>query len=86
MIHGLLGPTQAHLSVTQINSTRFYLIRIVELIMCLEYLKNEILKIRSLKIENFEMNLKFENFELGFWKFGFEIKNLNFIKLRFGNL
>ena len=32
------------------------------------------------------MNLKFENFELGFWKLDFEIKNLNFINLRFGNL
>ena len=31
------------------------------------------------------MNLKFENFELGFWKLDFEIKNLNFIKLIFGN-
>ena len=26
----------------------------------------KILKIRSLKIENFEMKFKFENFELGF--------------------
>ena len=32
--------------------------------------KIEILKIGSLKIDNFEMNLKFENFELGFWKLG----------------
>ena len=32
------------------------------------------------------MNLKFENFELRFWKLGFEIKNLNFIYLRFGKL
>ena len=31
------------------------------------------------------MNLKFENFELGFWKSDFEIKNLNFINLIFGN-
>ena len=32
------------------------------------------------------MNLKFKNFELGFWKLDFEIKNLNYINLRFGNL
>ena len=32
------------------------------------------------------MNLKFENFELGFWKLDFEMKNLNCINLRFGNL
>ena len=32
------------------------------------------------------MNLKFENFELGFWKLDFEIKNLNFINMRFENL
>ena len=30
------------------------------------------------------MNLKFKNFELGFLKLNFEIKNLNFINLRFG--
>ena len=35
----------------------------------------ENLKIRSLKIENFEMQLKFENFELGFLKLDLEIKN-----------
>ena len=29
------------------------------------------------------MNLKFDNFELRFWKLDFEIKNLNFINLRF---
>ena len=46
----------------------------------------EILKIRSLKIENFEMKLKFENFELEFWKLDFEIKNLSFINLRLRNL
>ena len=45
----------------------------------------EILKIRSLKIENFEMKLKFEKFELRFWKSDLEIKNLSFINLRFGN-
>ena len=44
----------------------------------------ENLKIRSLKIENFEIKLKFENFELGFWKLDLEIKNLSFINLRFG--
>ena len=32
------------------------------------------------------MNLKFDNFELRFWKLDFEIKNLNFINLRFENL
>ena len=32
------------------------------------------------------MKLKFESFELGFWKLDFEIKNLNFIILKFGNL
>ena len=55
----------------------------------------EILKIRSLKIEifemklkikDFEMKLKFENFVLGFWKLDFEIKNLDFINLKLGNL
>ena len=30
------------------------------------------------------MNLKFANFELGFWQLDFEIKNFNFIKLRYG--
>ena len=29
------------------------------------------------------MNLKFDTFELRFWKLDFEIKNLNFINLRF---
>ena len=38
----------------------------------------EILKIRSLKIENFEMKLKFENFELGFGKLDLETTNLSF--------
>ena len=46
----------------------------------------EILKIESLKIENFEMKFKFENFELRFWKLDFEIKELSFINLRLGNL
>ena len=32
------------------------------------------------------MNLKFENFELVFLKLDFEIKNLNFRNLRYGNL
>ena len=31
------------------------------------------------------MNLKFKNFEVRFWKLDFEIKNLNFINLAFGN-
>ena len=44
----------------------------------------EILKIKSLEFENFEMKLKFENFGLGFWKLDLEIKNLSFINLRFG--
>ena len=39
--------------------------------------------IEILKIKNFQMNLKFEKFELGLWKLDFEIRNLNFIKLRF---
>ena len=29
------------------------------------------------------MKLKFGNFKLGFWKLDFEIKNFNFINLRF---
>ena len=33
MTHGILGLTQAHLSFTQINATRFHFIGIVELIM-----------------------------------------------------
>ena len=37
----------------------------------------EILKIGSLKFENFEMKFKFENFELRFWKLDFEIKELS---------
>ena len=32
-IHGILGPTQTHLSFTQINPTRFHFIGIIELIM-----------------------------------------------------
>ena len=83
------GPTRAHLYVIQINSQRFHFIGIVE-IMCFEIFekrfKIEILKIRSLKIENFEMKFKFENFESGFWKLDFEIKELSFINLRLGNL
>ena len=46
----------------------------------------KILKIGSLKIENFEMKLKFENFELRSWKLDFEIKNWSFINLRLRNL
>ena len=42
MIHKMLSPTQAHLSVTQINSTRFHLIGTVELIMCLKCLKTDL--------------------------------------------
>ena len=32
------------------------------------------------------MNLKLENFELRFWQLDFEIKNLNLINMRCGNL
>ena len=39
------GPTQAHLYVTQINSTRFHFIETIELIMYLEFLKTD-LKLR----------------------------------------
>ena len=46
----------------------------------------ENLKIRSLKIENFEIKLKVEKFELRFWKLDLEIKNLGFINLILGNL
>ena len=42
MIHEMLGPTQAHLYVTQINSTRSHFIEIIELIMCLEFLKTDL--------------------------------------------
>ena len=49
MIHGISGPTQAHLFVTQINSTRFRFIGIIELIRCLKFLKTD-LKFEVLKI------------------------------------
>ena len=53
MIHGISGRTQARLYVKQINFSKLYFIRIVELIMCLEILKTdlkfEVLKIGSLK-------------------------------------
>ena len=49
------GPTQAHLYVTQINSPRFHFIGIVELTVCLRFLKTgfeiEVLKIGSLKLK-----------------------------------
>ena len=83
------GPTRDNLYITQINSPRFHFIGIVELIMCLECLKTSlklILKIGSLKIDNFEMKFKFENFKLGFWKLDFDIKELSFINLRLENL
>ena len=90
MIHGMSGPTRAHLYVTQINSPIFHFIGIVELNHVFTMFENrfeiEILKIGSLKIENFEMKFKFENFELGFWKFDLEIKELSFINLRLRNL
>ena len=66
------GPTQAHLYVTQINSTRSHFIGTMELITCLESLKTD-LKLKFwnwqfeiLEIKNFEMNLKLKNFELRF--------------------
>ena len=52
---------QTHLYIIQINSIRFNFIGIVELIMCLKFLKTDL-------------------------KLDFEIKNLNFINLRFENL
>ena len=39
MIHRMLSSTQAHLYVTQINSQRFHFIGIIELIVCLRFLK-----------------------------------------------
>ena len=45
----MLGPIQAHLPFTQINSIRFPFIGTIELITCLEILKFEVLKIGSLK-------------------------------------
>ena len=39
MIHGMLGPTQAHLYAIQINSPRFNFIGIVKLTMCLKIFK-----------------------------------------------
>ena len=41
-IHELSSPTQAHLYVTQINSTRSHFIGTIELIMCLEFLKTDL--------------------------------------------
>ena len=56
MIHGMSGLTQAYLSVTQINSTRFHFIGTIELIMCLDFLKTDI---------KFEvLNWKFEILEI----------------------
>ena len=40
MIHWMSVSTKAHLSVIRINSTRFHFIGTVELLMCLECLKN----------------------------------------------
>ena len=66
------GPTQTHLYVTQINSTRSHFIGTIELITCLEFLKNNLkLKFESwlfeiLENKNSEMNLKLKNFELRF--------------------
>ena len=66
------GPTQAHLYVTQINSTRSHFIGTIELITCLEFLKTNLkLKFESwlfeiLENKNSEMNLKLKNFELRF--------------------
>ena len=39
IIHGMSGPTETHLYVTQINSPRFNFIGIVELTMYLKFLK-----------------------------------------------
>ena len=44
----MLGPTRAHLYVTQINSQIFHFIGIIELIICLEFLKTN-LKFEILK-------------------------------------
>ena len=41
-IHEMSGPTQAHLYVTQINSTRSHFIGTIELITCLEFLKTDL--------------------------------------------
>ena len=58
MIHEMSGLTQVHLYVTQINSTRFYVIGTIELIKCLKFLKIDLkLTFWKLKIENF-----------GYWK------------------
>ena len=68
----MLGPTQAHLYVTQINSTRSHFIGTIELITCLKFLKTNLkLKFESwlfeiLENKNSEMNLKLNNFELRF--------------------
>ena len=41
-IHEISGSTQAHLYVTQINSTRSHFIGTIELITCLEFLKTDL--------------------------------------------
>ena len=51
MIHGMSGSAQAHLYVTQINFSRFHFIGIVELTVCLKFLKID-LKLKVLKIES----------------------------------
>ena len=61
------GPTQTHLYITQINSTRSHFIGTIELITCLEFLKTDLkLVVEILEIKNSEMNLKLKNFELRF--------------------
>ena len=57
MIHGMSGPAQAHLYVTQINSSRFHFIGIVELTVCLKFLKTN-LKLKVLKIESLKFKKK----------------------------
>ena len=49
------GPNQAHLYVTQINSSRSHFRGTIELIMCLEFLKTD-------------LKLNFEVGSLKYWK------------------
>ena len=60
MIHGMSGPAQAHLYVTQINSSRFHFIGIVELTVCLKFLKTDF-KLKVLKIESLKFKKKLRN-------------------------
>ena len=60
MIHGMSGPTQAHLYVTQINSQRFHFIEICRINHVFEIFENrfeiKVLKIGSLKLK-FEIEI-----------------------------